>query len=85
MVTRLDEGTLQQIAQVGSGVYVHAGNEEFGLNPILEDIRRLEDERFNSIVFEEYEEQYMYFFAIALLLFVVEMLLGERKIRRKLI
>ena len=85
VVTRLDEGTLQQIAQVGSGVYVHAGNEEFGLNPILEDIRRLEDERFNSIVFEEYEEQYMYFFAIALLLFVVEMLLGERKIRRKLI
>ena len=85
VVPRLDEGTLQQIAQVGSGVYVHAGNEEFGLNPILEDIRRLEDERFNSIVFEEYEEQYMYFFAIALLLFVVEMLLGERKIRRKLI
>ena len=36
-------------------------------------------------MFEEYEEQYMYFFAIALLLFVVEMLLGERKIRRKLI
>ena len=56
----------------------------FGLNPIVQDIRRMEDEEFGSIVFEEYDEQYMYFFGIALLLFVIEMLIGERKPRRKL-
>lgn len=83
VVTRLDEGTLQQVAQAGDGAYIHAGNEEFGLNPIIDDIRRMEDEKFNSIVFEEFDEQYMYFFAVALALFVLEMLIGEKRIRRK--
>jgi len=84
VVTRLDESTLKQIAQAGNGSYVHAGNEEFGLNPIVDDIRRLEDERFNSVVFEEYDEQYMYFFAIALFFFVLEMLIGERRLKKQL-
>ena len=84
VVTRLDEETLKQVARAGGGAYVHAGNEEFGLNPIIEDIRKLEDERFNSVVFEEYDEQYMYFFGAALLLLVIEMLIGEKRPRRRL-
>ena len=84
VVSRLDEGTLQQMAEAGGGAYVHAGNEEFGLNPIVEDIRKMEAERFNSVVFEEYDEQYMYFFAAALALFVIEMLVGDRRSRRRL-
>ncbi|MBO6237655.1 MAG: VWA domain-containing protein [Bacteroidales bacterium] len=84
VVTRLDEETLKRIASVGGGAYVHAGGEEFGLNPILDEIRKLEDERFNSVVFEEYDEQYMYFFAAALLFFVLEMLIGERRPKRRL-
>ena len=84
VVSRLDETTLKQIASAGGGAYVHAGNEEFGLNPIVDEIGKLEDERFNSVVFEEYDEQYMYFFAAALLLFVIEMLIGERKSKRRL-
>ena len=84
VVTRLDEETLRDVAKAGGGAYIHAGGEEFGLNPIIQDIRRMEDEEFGSVVFEEYDEQYMYFFGIALLLLVIEMLIGERKPRRKL-
>lgn len=84
VVTRLDEDTLKEIAAAGNGAYVHAGNEEFGLNPIVEDIRNLEDETFNSVVFEEYDEQFMYFFGGALLLLVIEMLIGERRARKRL-
>lgn len=84
VVTRLDEQTLRKVAEVGGGAYVHAGNEEFGLNPIIDDIRSMEDERFNSVVFEEYDEQFMYFFGAALVLLVLEMLIGERKNRRRL-
>ena len=84
VVTRLDEDTLRKIASVGGGAYIHAGNEEFGLNPIIDDIRRMEDEEFQSVMFEEFDEQYMYFFAIALALFVIEMLIGERKPKRKI-
>ena len=84
VVSRLDEGTLREVASAAGGAYVHAGNEEFGLNPIIDDIRRMEDEQFNSVVFEEYDEQYMYFFAAALLFFVLEILVGERRMGRKL-
>ena len=84
VVSRLDEGTLQKMAREGNVAYVHAGNEEFGLNPIIDDIRRLEEEKFKSVVFEEYDEQYMYFFAVALALLVIEMLVGERRHKRSL-
>lgn len=84
VVTRLDEKTLRQIADAGGGAYIQAGNEEFGLNPIINDIRAMEGELFSSVVFEEYDEQYMYFFAITLILLVIEMLVGERKNARKL-
>ena len=84
VVSRLDESALKKIATAGGGAYVRAGNEEFGLNPVIDDIGKMEDERFNSVVFEEYDEQYMYFFAAALLLFVLEMLIGERKPKRRL-
>ena len=84
VVTRLDEKVLQDVAQAGNGVYVRAGNSEFGLNPIIDDIKRMEDEKYSSIVFEEYDEQYMYFLAIALFFLVVEMLVGDRRSRRHL-
>ena len=83
VVTKMDEDILRKVAKAGNGAYVHAGNDEFGLTPIVEDIRRLEDEEFGSIVFEEYNEQYMYFFGIALALLVIEMLIGERRPKRK--
>lgn len=84
VVTRLDENTLEQIAEAGGGAYIHAGNEEFGLTPIINDLKKMEDEMFNSVVFEEYDEQFMYFLGIALVLFVIEMLIGDRKINRNL-
>lgn len=84
VVTRLDENTLEQIAEAGGGAYIHAGNEEFGLTPIINDLKKMEDEMFNSIVFEEYDEQFMYFLGIALVLFVIEMLIGDRKFKRNL-
>ena len=84
VVTRLDEAVLQEVANAGNGVYVRAGNNEFGLNPIIENIQRMDDEKYSSIVFEEFDEQFMYFLGIALFFFVLEMLLGERRSRRHL-
>ncbi|MBO4671213.1 MAG: VWA domain-containing protein [Bacteroidales bacterium] len=84
VVSRLDEATLKKIADEGGGAYVHAGNEEFGLNPIVDDIKKMEAEKYSSIVFEEYDEQFMYFFGAAFLLLVIEMLVGERKHKRRL-
>lgn len=84
VVTRLEESVLEDIAKAGNGLYVRAGNSEFGLNPIIDDIRKMEDEMYSSIVFEEYDEQFMYFLAIALVFFVIELLIGDRRPKRHL-
>ncbi len=84
VVSRLDEAVLRDVASAGGGTYVRAGKSEFGLSPIVDDIKKMDEEMFNSVVFEEFDEQYMYFFAIALVLLVIEMLIGERKATFKL-
>ena len=83
VVSKLDEETLRKIARAGNGAYIHAGSEEFGLNPIIDDIRRMEEEEFGSVMFEDFDEQFMYFFAAALVLLIIEMLIGERGARRR--
>lgn len=85
VVSKLDEKVLRDIASAGKGAYVRAGMSEFGLNPIVDDIRKMDEEMFSSVVFEEFDEQFMYFFAIALVFLAVEMLIGERKARRHLL
>ena len=84
VVTRLDESILRDVADAGNGLYVRAGTSEFGLNPVINEIKKMEDEKYSSVVFEEYDEQFMNFFAIALIFFVLEMLVGDRKPKRHL-
>ena len=82
VVTKLDEKTLMEVAEAGGGVYVRAGNSDFGLQGIIDEIRKMDEQEFQSVVFEDFNEQYMYFFGIALFFFLLDMLVGERKIRR---
>ncbi len=77
VVSKLDEGILREIAGAAGGEYVRAGNTEFGLNPIIDNIHRMDKEEFQSVVFEDYNEQYMYFLAMALLLFILGFIVPE--------
>ncbi|MCF0173163.1 MAG: VWA domain-containing protein [Bacteroidales bacterium] len=84
VVTRLNEKILREIADCGNGVYIRAAAGEFGLNPIIEEIRDMESQKFKSVVFEDFDEQFMYFFAIAAFFFILEMMTGERRNKRHL-
>lgn len=79
VVTRLDEKILQEVALAGKGAYVRATNTEFGLNPIIDQIREMEDETFVSMAFEDYDEEYMYFLGVALFFFVISFFISDRK------
>ena len=65
-------------------VYLRAGNNEFGLDALVDKIRDMDKQNFKSVVFEDFNEQYMYFFAIALFFFVIELLIGEKRTGKKL-
>ena len=84
VVTKLDESTLQEVAAAGNGSYVRAGATEFGLNPILDELEELKAQQYESQVFEDYNEQYMYFFGIALVFMLLEFFVGNLKSSRKL-
>ncbi len=84
VVTRLDEKILEEVAAAGEGAYIRAGNTEFGLNPIIDDLKELQEQQFKSVVFEDYEEQYMYFFAIALVFFLLEFFVGKMRVGRRM-
>ena len=84
VVTKLDEKILEEVAIAGGGAYIRAGNTEFGLNPIIDELKQLQGQQFKSVVFEDYEEQYMYFFAIALVFFLLEFLVGNRRVGKKM-
>lgn len=84
VVSRLDEKVLKDIAAAGKGAYIRATNSEFGLNPIVDEIRKMDNETFTTVAFDDYDEQYMYFLVVALFFFALEMMIGDRRNKRQL-
>ncbi len=79
VVTKLDQETLAKIAEAGGGVFVRAGNSDFGLDAIVDKIHNMDKQNYKSVVFEDFDEQYMYFFAIALFFFLLDFIILNRK------
>jgi Ca-activated chloride channel family protein len=81
VVTKLNEATLQEIAAAGNGSYTHATNADLGLDKVVESINNMEKQEMNAIVFEDFNEQFMYMFVFTLFFLVVELFIVERKNR----
>jgi len=81
VITKLDETMLQEIATAGNGVYVRANNAQVGLTTLFDEINKLDKTEMETLVYSEYNEQFQYFFAIGLLLLLVEFFILERKNR----
>lgn len=79
VVSRLNEELLQQIATTTGGGYIRATNASFGLEQIAEQIEKIEQGELTSLQFEEYNEQFQWILALAVVLLVVEMLLLARR------
>jgi Ca-activated chloride channel family protein len=81
VITKLDENMLEQIAAAGDGVYVRANNAQVGLNTLFDEINKLQKTEMESLVYSDYEDQFQYFFAIAMILILLEFFILERKNR----
>ena len=49
------------------------------LQAIVDKIHNMDKQKYKSVVFEDFDEQYMYFFAIALFFLLIEFLIGENR------
>ena len=79
VITKLDEAMLQQIAAAGSGVYVRANNSQIGLTTLFSEINKMGKAEIESQSYSEYDDQYQWFVALAILLFLLDFIILERK------
>jgi Ca-activated chloride channel homolog len=79
VVSKLDETLLQRIATIGNGMYVRATNSTTGLNKIFNDINEIQKSEIESKQFADYENQFQYFLAIALILLILDLFIFEKK------
>ena len=79
IITRLDEQMLQKIAVAGNGIYVRASNSNVGLEKIYDDINKLDRTEIEAKVFTDYEDQFQWFVAIAIVLLLIEIFFSSGK------
>lgn len=82
VMTHLNEQMLRDIASAGDGVYVRAGNVNSGLSDITDLIAGLDKDEFAEAQFAAYESRYMYPLIAALVCFLLEVLIFERRNRK---
>lgn len=79
VVTKLNEQLLMDIASASGGVYMRSTNANFGLEEVIAELDEMESAKLTHRNFEEYDEEYMWFLGVALLLLIIEgLVLGRR-------
>lgn len=79
VVSKLGEQMLEQIAAATDGAYVRASKHSIGLEEIVKSINQMEKSELMVVRYEEYNEQYQYFLAAALLLLLIESFIQNRR------
>lgn len=79
VLTTVHGAALEALAKAGQGSFYHASFGGTHLQQIAGDIGALEKAQFDSEMATSYDEKFQYFLGLALLLSLVEILLGERK------
>lgn len=81
VVSKLDERMLQEIAMTGNGIYIRANNTRTGLDALFDEINKMEKQELEAKVYSEYEEQFQYPLALAILFLIMEFFILSRKNR----
>jgi len=79
--SKLNEKILKEIAEKTDGNYRLAGKSGTGLDHVLDEISKLNKTERSVETFSEFDDQYQYPLALAMLLLIVELLIPRRKIK----
>lgn len=82
VMTHLNEQMLRQIADAGNGVYTRASSAAGGLGEITNLINSLEKEDYGEAELSAFESRYQYPLVAALLCFLAEIVIFERRNRK---
>jgi Ca-activated chloride channel homolog len=79
VISRMDPTMLSQIADAGNGEFFGASTSNIGLNKLYNDLNKLNKSEIETKVYSEYDDQFQYFAALALILLFIDLLILERK------
>ncbi|MEI8113418.1 MAG: VWA domain-containing protein [Bacteroidia bacterium] len=79
IVTKLDEGMLQKIAEAGKGAYVRANNAQVGLNNLFDEVNKMEKSELETQTYADYDDKFQYFIGLGLFLIMLDFLILDRR------
>ena len=79
VITRLDDKTLKEIAQVTGGKYIDGRNTKEVVNYISDALKKMDKKEFETTKFSEYKDQFQWFLGAGLLFLVLYILVLERE------
>ena len=79
VMTALNEQMCQQVAQAGSGKYIHVDNTSDAQEKLNDELAKLQKGETNSVIYSEYDEQFQAFGILVLLLLIIEVCILESK------
>jgi Ca-activated chloride channel family protein len=79
VISKLDQTALQEIANLGGGVFIRANNTQIGLNKLFERINTMEKKEMEERIYTDFEHRYQYLLAIALFFILLDVFIPERK------
>lgn len=79
VMTALNQQMCQQIAQAGSGTYIHVDNTSDAQEKLNDELTKLQQGETESVIYSEYDEQFQAFAILILLLLIAEICVLESK------
>ena len=81
VITKLNEGTLTEIADDANGEYIQGNITQEVLEKVTESLQKLDKTEFEAKQFADYQSQFQWFLGLAILLILLDVFLLERKTR----
>jgi len=79
VMTKLNEDMCRELAQAGSGKYIHVDNTSDAQEKLNNELSKLQKGESESVIYSEYAEQFQIFALLALLLLIIEVCVQARK------
>lgn len=81
VISKLNQPMLRELARIGNGNYYQLSGGSDPVSQLRNALAALEKKQYEEQSFTDYEDQYQWILAIALLLLVVEYFISERRTR----
>lgn len=79
VITKMNSDLLKEIAEAGNGEYIPANNIRRGINNLIDELGELEKSEIESKAYSDYDDQFQYLIALALLILLIEFVILDRK------